>query len=135
MNYFRGFMDIISLIYHPINGFLLKHVDEVVFVFISLIYIFFWKYVFILSEKLFRGFTYSFFENKNILIGLIRTIDSFIIFVLSVLFVIPLMKIGLQKYITPLLNTRYLLVIATVFFIISYIYYYFVYSRHYLSRK
>lgn len=128
-------VDIVSLIYHPINGFLLKHIEEVVFVFISLIYIFFWKYVFILLEKLFRGLTYSFLENKNIFIVLIRTIDSFLIFVLSVLFVIPLMKIGLQKYITPLIATKYLLVIVTVFFIASYLYYYFVYSRHYLGKR
>lgn len=128
-------MDIVSLIYHPINGFLLKHIEEVIFVFISLIYIFFWKYVFILLEKLFRGLTYSFLENRNILIGLIRTTDSFLIFVLSVLFVIPLMKIGLQKYITPLIATKYLLVIATVFFVASYLYYYFVYSRHYLGKR
>lgn len=124
-----------ELIYNPANEYLLKHISEIGFVFVSLVYIFFWKYVFIFMERVFRGFTFSLFENTPAIMSLLGTIDSFVIFVLTVLLVIPLIKVGLQKYINPLLNTEYLFVIVVVFFIISYLYYYFVYSRHYLNRK
>jgi len=127
-------MDIIGTIYHPINGFLLKHVETIGFILISLIYIFFWKYIFLFLEKIFRGLTFSFFENKPFLMGLVKAIDSFLIFVLSVVLVIPLMKVVLQKYITPSLNTKYLLIIVFIFFTLSYLYFYLVYSRRYLGK-
>ena len=127
-------MDITNVIYDSINGFLLNRVEDIGFIIISLIYIFFWKYIFLFLERIFRGLTFSFFENKSALLGIIKTIDSFVIFVLSVIFVIPLIRIILQKYITPLLNTKYLTIIVLVFFILAYLYFYLVYSRHHLGK-
>ena len=127
-------MAITNVIYDSINGFLLNRVEDIGFIIISLIYIFFWKYIFLFLEKIFRGLTFSFFENKQALLGLIKTIDSFVIFILSVIFVIPLIRIILQKYITPLLNTKYLTIIVLVFFILAYLYFYLVYSRHHLGK-
>ncbi len=127
-------MAITNVIYDSINGFLLNRVEDIGFIIISLIYIFFWKYIFLFLERIFRGLTFSFFENKSALLGIIKTIDSFVIFVLSVIFVIPLIRIILQKYITPLLNTKYLTIIVLVFFILAYLYFYLVYSRHHLGK-
>lgn len=127
-------MNIIGAIYNPINGFLLNHIENIGFILISLVYIFFWKYIFLFLERIFRGLTFSFFEDKPFFMGLIKAIDSFIIFVLSVVLVIPLIRIVLQKYITPLLDTKYLLIVVLVFFTLFYLYFYLVYSRHYLGK-
>ncbi len=128
-------MSFISFFYNPANGFLLNRIPEIAFVLLSLIYIFFWKYVFLFFERIFRGISYSFFENRPTLMNILGYVDSFFIFVLTVLFAIPLMKNLLHGYIEPLLDTKYLLIIVLVLFVLAYVYYYLVYSRHYLHPK
>lgn len=128
-------MSFISFFYDPINGFLLNHIPEIAFVLLSLIYIFFWKYVFLFFERIFRGISYSFFENRPTLMNILGYVDSFFVFMITVIFAVPLMKNLLEEYIEPLLNTKYLFIVVLVFFILAYVYYYLVYSRHYLHPK
>ena len=128
-------MSIVSFIYDPVNGFLLNHIPEIAFVLLSLIYIFFWKYVFLFFERIFRGISYSFFENRPTLMNILGYVDSFFIFMVTVIFAIPLMKKLLEGHIEPLLDTKYLLIVVLVLFALSYLYYYLVYSRHYLHPK
>lgn len=128
-------MSFISFAYNPVNAFLLKHIPEIAFVLLSLIYIFFWKYVFLFFERIFRGISYSFFENRPTLMNILGYVDSFFIFMVTVIFAIPLMKKLLEGHIEPLLDTKYLLIVVLVLFALSYLYYYLVYSRHYLHPK
>lgn len=117
-------------IYSIINDFFIRHIAEIAFVFVSLIYIFFYKYLFIISERIFRGLTISIFENSPMIMQILGFIDSFIIFVLTLIFIIPLFKKVLNSYLEPLLNTYYLTVIVAVFFVLSYLYYILIYRKH-----
>jgi len=70
------------------------------------------------------------FENKPTIMEVIGFVDSFVIFVLTLVLVIPLFKKILNSYIEPLLNTQYLTIIVIVFFSLSYLYYILVYRKH-----
>ena len=117
-------------LYESLNNFFVNNIEELGFIFISLIYIFFYRYIFIIAERIFRGVTFSLFENKPTIMEVIGFVDSFVIFVLTLVLVIPLFKKILNSYIEPLLNTQYLTVIVIVFFSLSYLYYILVYRKH-----
>ncbi|MBI4159468.1 hypothetical protein HY500_04415 [Candidatus Woesearchaeota archaeon] len=123
-------MSIVDLLYIPVNDFLIRHIPELAFILISLMYIFFWRYVFLFLERAFRGLSFSFFENTPTIMKILGFVDSFIIFLVTVVLVIPLIKSMANKYIEPLLDNNYLTIIVIIFFISSYLYYSFVYSRH-----
>ena len=94
-------------LYESLNNFFINHIEELGFIFISLVYIFFYRYIFIIAERIFRGVTFSLFENKPTIMEVIGFVDSFVIFVLTLVLVIPLFKKILNSYIEPLLNTKY----------------------------
>ena len=116
--------------YESLNGYFIDHIPELSFIFASLIYVFFYKYIFIVAERIFRGVTFSLFENRPTIMQVISFIDSFIIFVLTLVLIIPLFKKVLEKFIEPLLDNNYLTVIVLVLFILSYLYYILVYRKH-----
>src|SRR3989344_8937881 len=97
-------------LYGIVNDFFISHIAEIAFIFVSLTYIFFYKYLFILSERVFRGLTFSIFENKPGIMKMIGFVDSFIIFIITLIFIIPLFKKVLHAYIEPALDTYYLTV-------------------------
>ena len=117
-------------IYEIVNNFFINHIEEIAFVFVSLIYIFFYKYLLIFSERIFRGLTFSIFENSPTIMNIIGFVDSFIVFVITLIFIIPLFKSGLHLYLEPLLDTYYLTYIVAIFFVSSYVYYVLVYRKH-----
>src|SRR3989344_4592862 len=117
-------------IYGITNDFFINHIPEIAFVFVSLIYIFFYKYLFIFSERIFRGLTFSIFENSPTVMQIIGLVDSFIVFIITLIFILPLVKKVLHLYLEPLLNTYYLTYIVAVFFALSYLYYVMIYRKH-----
>src|SRR3989338_2605891 len=85
--------------YGAVNDFFIRHIAEIGFIIISLVYIFFYRYIFIISERIFRGITFSLFENRPIVLRTIGFVDSFIIFILTLIFIIPLIKKILHDFI------------------------------------
>jgi len=116
--------------YGAVNDFFIRHIAEIGFIIISLVYIFFYKYIFIISERIFRGITFSLFENRPIVLRTIGFVDSFIIFILTLIFIIPLIKKILHDFIEPALSNDYLTLMVVVFFVLSYLYYLLVYRKH-----
>ena len=117
-------------LYNTINNFLIKHISEITFAFVSLIYIFFWRYFFLLVERAAEGATSALFSNHPNWKSVLKFADSFMVFILTALLLIPLIKILLEKYLEPRLSTPYLTWIVLGAVIISYIYYMLVYSKH-----
>src|SRR3989344_9080491 len=117
-------------IYDIVNDFFINHIEEIGFIIVSLIYIFFYKYLIVFSERVFRGLTFSVFENSPTIMNIIGFVDSFIVFVLTLIFIIPLFKKALHLYLEPLLDTYYLTYIVAIFFVSSYMYYVLVYRKH-----
>jgi len=122
-------------LYNTINNFLIKHISEITFAFVSLIYIFFWRYLFLLLEKIFRSFSQYFFNNRPILGKVLQAVDSFFVFIISALLLIPFMKIMLEKYLEPQLKTPNLTWIVLAALIASYLYYMLFYSKHIHDEK
>lgn len=119
--------------YDIINDFFIRHIEEIAFIFVSLIYIFFYRYLFVLSERIFKGLTFSLFENKPSIMTIIGFVDSFFVFIITLILIIPLFKKVLHSYIEPILDTYYLTFIVLIFFTASYIYYILVYRRHIIN--
>ncbi len=117
-------------LYSAVNDFFIRHIEEIGFIFVSLVYIFFYRYVFLVSERIFRGITFSLFENRPTMMQVISFVDSFVVFVLTLVLIIPLLKGILHRYIEPLLNNNYLTIFVLVFFILSYLYYILIYRKH-----
>ena len=117
-------------LYTTINNFLIKYISEVTFILVTLIYIFTHRYVFLFLEKIIRGMTNAIFENKDWVAGLLKYIDSFFVFILSFLIIIPFGKILLEKYLEPYLKNEYLTWIFLGTLAFSYLYYTLFYSKH-----
>lgn len=117
-------------LYTTINNFLIKYIPEISFVIVTLIYLFFYKYIFLLLEKIARGISNALFENKPNILALTKYIDSFFVFIITFIILIPLGKIILEKLLEPYLKTQYLAWIVLAIFAASYLYYLFFYSKH-----
>ncbi len=117
-------------LYTTINNFLIKYIPEISFVIVTLIYLFFYKDIFLLLEKIARGISNALFENKPNILALTKYIDSFFVFIITFIILIPLGKIILEKLLEPYLKTQYLAWIVLAIFAASYLYYLFFYSKH-----
>src|SRR3989338_2139209 len=95
-------------LYQTINNFLIQHLSEVTFILVTLIYIFTHRNVFLLLEKAMHGMTNAVFENRQWVTGILKYIDSFFVFILAFLIIIPFGKIFLEKYLEPQLKNEYL---------------------------
>ena len=122
-------------LYATINNYLITHIPEISFIIVTLIYLFFYRYMFLLLEKLVRGISNALFENKPRTLSLIRYADSFIVFIITFILLIPLGKVILEKVLEPYLKTQYLTWIVLTVFIGSYIYYMLIYSKHLHDSK
>ena len=118
------------MIYDSINNFLINHVGEITLAVVTLIYIFFYQKLILLLEKIVRAVSNATFENKPGVVNALRIVDSFVIFLFTIFFLIPIAKILLEKYLEPKLNTPYLFFIVLGVIGLSYIYYILVYSKH-----
>ena len=118
------------MIYDSINNFLINHVGEITLAVVTLIYIFFYQKLILLLEKIVRAVSNATFENKPGVVNALRIVDSFVIFLFTIFFLIPIAKILLEKYLEPKLNTPYLFFIVLGVIGVSYIYYILVYSKH-----
>lgn len=118
------------MVYDSINNFLINHIEEITFAVVTLIYVFFYQKLILLLEKIFRAATQAAFEERPNVIKAVRIVDSFLIFIFTIFFVIPLVKLLLEKYLEPKLHTSYLFFIVLGVIGISYVYYILVYSRH-----
>ena len=117
-------------LYQTINNFLIQHLSEVTFILVTLIYIFTHRYVFLLLEKAMHGMTNAVFENRQWVTGILKYIDSFFVFILAFLIIIPFGKIFLEKYLEPQLKNEYLTWIFLGALAFSYLYYTLFYSKH-----
>src|SRR3989344_2136010 len=117
-------------LYTTINNFLIQHISEVAFILVTLIYIFTHRYFFLFLEKVIRGMTNAIFENKQWVTNMLHFIDSFFVFIITFLILVPLGKILLEKYLEPQLSTQYLTWIMLGVLAASYLYYTLFYSKH-----
>jgi len=122
-------------LYATINNFLIKYIPEISFVIVTLIYLFFYRYIFLLLEKIARGISNALFENKPNILALTKYVDSFFVFIITFILLIPLGKVILEKLLEPHLKTQYLTWIVLGIFAGSYLYYLFFYSKHLHGEK
>lgn len=121
--------------YFVINNFLIKYIPEIVFSLIALIIIFAEPYLIHVERWI------------NMLIGVITRnpqqsgmfqttkLDSFIVFVLLIILILPLVKHYLMSYLEKILISENLLFYLLVIFVGMYFYYIFVYRRQHLRRR
>ena len=122
-------------LYTAINNYLIKHIPEISFVLVTLLYLFFYRYVFLLLEKITRGISNALFENSPKILSMTKYLDSFLVFLITFLLLIPLGKVVLEKVLEPYLKTPYLTWILLAVFAGSYLYYVFFYSKHLHGEK
>ena len=114
-------------LYFIVNTFLIKNIPEVVFSIVALMIIFLEPYIVhleriissILNVK--KSSEKSFFDSIRL--------DSFLVFLLIVIIVLPLIKHYFMSYVEKVLNSENLLFYLIVLFIGTYIYYVLVHRR------
>jgi len=120
--------------YYVFNNFLIGYIPEIVFSLIALIIIFAEPYL-IHLEKLINMIV-GLITKKNQQFKMIETtkLDSFLVFLLLIIIILPLVKHYLMGFIEQALNSENLLFYMAVIFVGMYVYYIFVYRRQH-SKK
>lgn len=120
--------------YYVFNNFLIGYIPEIVFSLIALIIIFAEPYL-IHLEKLINMLV-GLITKKNQQFKMIETtkLDSFLVFLLLIIIILPLVKHYLMGFIEQALNSENLLFYLIVIFVGMYLYYVFVYRRQH-SKK
>jgi|SRR3989344_1466496 len=120
--------------YYVFNNFLIGYIPEIVFSLIALIIIFAEHYLTHL-EKLINMLV-GLITKKNQQFKMIETtkLDSFLVFLLLIIIILPLVKHYLMGFIEQALNSENLLFYLIVIFVGMYLYYVFVYRRQH-SKK
>jgi len=113
--------------YFVINNFLIKHIPEIVFSIIALLIIFIEPYL-IYLERVISNFINIKTRGNRSIIKSIR-LDSFIVFLLLIIIILPLIKHYLMDYLENALNSENLLFYLIVLFIGMYAYYVLVHRR------
>ena len=114
--------------YFVVNNFLIKHIPEIVFSLVALIIILVEPYLIYLERAIssLMGGTRS--RQHQSFIELLR-LDSFIVFLLLVILILPLVKHYLMGYMEEILVSENLLFYLFILFIGLYFYYILVYRR------
>jgi len=120
--------------YYVFNNFLIGYIPEIVFSLIALIIIFAEPYL-IHLEKLINMIV-GLITKKNQQFKMIETtkLDSFLVFLLLIIIILPLVKHYLMGFLERALNSENLLFYMAVIFVGMYVYYIFVYRRQH-SKK
>jgi len=114
--------------YFVVNNFLIKHIPEIVFSLVALVIILVEPYLIYLERAIssLMGGTRS--RQHQSFIELLR-LDSFIVFLLLVILILPLVKYYLMGYLEEILVSENLLFYLVILFIGLYFYYILVYRR------
>ena len=114
--------------YFVVNNFLIKHIPEIVFSLVALVIILVEPYLIYLERAIssLMGGTRS--RQHQSFIELLR-LDSFIVFLLLVILILPLVKHYLMGYMEKILVSENLLFYLVILFIGLYFYYILVYRR------
>ena len=114
--------------YFVVNNFLIKHIPEIVFSLVALVIILVEPYLIYLERAIssLMGGTRS--RQHQSFIELLR-LDSFIVFLLLVILILPLVKHYLMGYMEEILVSENLLFYLVILFIGLYFYYILVYRR------
>ena len=114
--------------YFVVNNFLIKHIPEIVFSLVALVIILVEPYLIYLERAIssLMGGTRS--RQHQSFIELLR-LDSFIVFLLLVILILPLVKHYLMGYMEKILVSENLLFYLFILFIGLYFYYILVYRR------
>ena len=115
-------------LYFIINNFLIRHIPEIVFSLVALIIILFEPYLIYLERAISSLLGGAKMKQQKSFVELIR-LDSFIVFLLLVILILPLMKLYLMNYMEKILVSDNLLFYLVVIFFVVYIYYILVYRR------
>jgi len=114
-------------LYFIVNNFLIKYIPEIVFSLVALIIILAEPYLIYLERLISNIFKITTRRGEGIL-ELMR-IDSFVVFLLLIIIILPLVKRYLMGYLEKVLNSENLLFYLIVLFISLYVYYILVYRR------
>ena len=114
-------------LYFIVNNFLIKYIPEIVFSLVALIIILAEPYLIYLEKLISNIFKITTRRGEGIL-ELMR-IDSFVVFLLLIIIILPLVKRYLMGYLEKVLNSENLLFYLIVLFIGLYVYYILVYRR------
>ena len=121
--------------YFVFNNFLISYIPEIVFSLIALIIIFAEPYLIYVERWV------------NMLLGIltrnpqqvgmfqVTKLDSFIVFLLLIVAILPLVKHYLMDYLETVLNSENLTFYLLVIFVGAYFYYIFVYRRQHLRHR
>ena len=120
--------------YFVVNNFLIKHIPEIVFSLVALIIILVEPYLIYLERAIssLMGGTRS--RQHQSFIELLR-LDSFIVFILLIVLILPLVKHYLMGFLENILVSDNLTFYLVVIFIAAYFYYIFVYRRQHSKHK
>ena len=113
--------------YFVINNFMIKHIPEIVFSIIAMLIIFIEPYL-VYIERAISSFMNVRTRSDRSVINSIR-IDSFLVFLLLILLILPLIKHYLMNYLETALNSENLFFYLIVLFAGMYIYYVLVHRR------
>ena len=121
--------------YFVFNNFLISYIPEIVFSLIALIIIFAEPYL-IYVERWVNMLLGILTRNPQ-QVGMLQVtkLDSFIVFLLLIIVILPLVKHYLMNYLEVMLNSENLLFYLIVIFVGAYCYYIFVYRRQHSRHK
>lgn len=122
------FMVFIIDFYFVINSFLIRHIPEVVFSLIALIIILVEPYLIYFERAISSLFGGTKIRQQQSFVEMIR-LDSFLVFLLLVILILPLLKIYLIGYLEKVLVSENLFFYLVVIFFGLYFYYVLVYRK------
>ena len=117
-------------VYFVFNNFLIRHIPEIVFSLIAIIIILVEPYLIYLERAISSLIGGTRMKQQPSFFEAIR-LDSFIVFILLIVVLLPLVKKYLMNYLEKLLISENLTFYLIVIFIGIYFYYLLVYRRHY----
>lgn len=119
--------------YFVLNNFLIRHISEIVFSLIALIIILVEPYLIYLERAISSLMGGTRVRQQRSFVELLR-LDSFIVFLLLVLLILPLVKRYLMGYLEKILVSENLLFYLIILFVGMYFYYILVYRRQHLRN-
>lgn len=119
--------------YFVVNNFLIRHIPEIVFSLVALVIILVEPYLIYLERAISSLMGGTKTRQRQSFIELLR-LDSFIVFLLLVLLILPLVKRYLMGYLEKNLVSENLLFYLIILFVGMYFYYIFVYRRQHLRN-
>ena len=116
--------------YFVLNNFLIKHIPEIVFSLIAIIIILVEPYLIYLERAINSLIGGTKIRQQPSFFEAIR-LDSFIVFILLIIVLLPLVKKYLMNYLERILISENLTFYLIIIFVGIYFYYLLVYRRHY----